>query len=384
MVRRTSRRSGADDSPKKKTRSGRGGLRGQAGREQLEKELERQKAKEEARKNQVNKPYTFWMPDGDTREVCILDDEPYFFRYEHNLKDPRTGKFGLNILCKRDEDNCPICTESGKEGQYIMYLSVLDLKPYTNKDGVEVEFTRKLFAVKSQQQKKFIRRFEKDGTLRGAIYELSRDGAKSPVIGNDIEFLEFMDEEELSEYERTWKDRDGKRHTEDCSQPFDYDEIMPDQSIDEICDEYEEAYGKRPKAPPGSSRDNEEDNYDEVDEEVDEEEEESRSSRRRKPSRRSARKREEENEIDEDAEENWEDEEEEDDGEPPFDVDEDDEEEEEEKPKRRSRAKPKAKAKAKSKPTRRSRKAADEDEDEDEEEEAPARTKRRPVRRRSK
>lgn len=383
MVRRTSRRSGADDSPKKKTRSGRGGLRGQAGREQLEKELERQKAKEEARKNQVNKPYTFWMPDGDTREVCILDDEPYFFRYEHNLKDPRTGKFGLNILCKRDEDNCPICTESGKEGQYIMYLSVLDLKPYTNKDGVEVEFTRKLFAVKSQQQKKFIRRFEKDGTLRGAIYELSRDGAKSPVIGNDIEFLEFMDEEELSEYERTWKDRDGKRHTEDCSQPFDYDEIMPDQSIDEICDEYEEAYGKRPKAPPGSSRDNEEDNYDEVDEEVDEEEEEeSRSSRRRKPSRRSARKREEENEIDEDAEENWEDEEEEDDGEPPFDVDEDDEEEEEEKPKRRSRAKPKAKAKAKAKPTRRSRKAADEDEDE--EEEAPARTKRRPVRRRSK
>ena len=348
MVRRSSKSAGSSSgkkTPAKKS-TGRGRLRGAAGREQLDSELERQKAREEQRKKEGSKPFTFWMPDGDTREVIILDDEPYFFRYEHNLQDPRTGKYGLVIECSRSDDNCPICLETGKDGTYVMYLTVIDLNEFTDRSGNVHEFSRKLFPVKQGQQKKFIRRFDKDGTLRGAVYELSRDGAKSPVIGNDIEFIEFVSDDELADYVRTYKDKDGKTQTEDCSVVFDYDEFMPEMDASEIADEYEEAFGKRPKSAPGSAADNDDDNYDD-----EEEEEEARPNRRKSRGAKPARKRQEEDELDEDEDE-------EDGDEPPFDTD---DEVEEEKPARKTRGR---------------RKKADDDDDE--EEEAP---KRRPARR---
>jgi hypothetical protein len=211
-------------------------------------ELEKQKARREAAAKDRNKPLRFFVPVGDTKEIVVLDDKPDFFLYEHTMKDPVTKKWGKTVVCIGEYDTCPICEHVG-DPTYIMFLSVLDLTPFKDSKGVTHDFSRKLMAVKPTQQKKFIRRYEKDGTLRGAIFECSRDGDKDAAIGNDIEYIESMDEEELSQdYIRTWTDRERKTHTENCGEPFDYETLFEEPTVEEL----EALVGASP--PNGSSR----------------------------------------------------------------------------------------------------------------------------------
>jgi hypothetical protein len=306
------------------------------------------------------------MPNGESnRQVVILDDEPSFFVYEHNLKNPDTGKYGLMMECIEQDDVCPICEASGTNSAYNMYLTVLDLKPFTTTKGESVPYSRKLFLVKSQQQKKFLRRFEKEGTLRGAIFELSRDGDKSPVIGNDIEFAGFMDEDELLEYERSYQ-KDGKRVVEKCHEPYDYDEFFPEVDRATLIEQYESFFGDSglDSSIPGSSKANSEEEVPprarrgrkaDVDDEDDDDDVPVRSRRGRKSKV------------------------EEDDDEPPYEVEEADDEEEEERPRPRA----KAKARPSARPTRRPTRAVDDDDDDDDDDAPPARRPRRPSARRS-
>lgn len=206
-------------------------FRGEAGRRRAEQELEKQKAAAEARKSGMGMPYRFRLAPGDTRQIVVVDDAPDFFAFEHNLKNPKTGFWDIFTGCIAEFDNCPVCEASGKEAYYAMYLTVIDLTPYTSKNGDEVEFSRKLMVVKPAQQKKFTRFFEKNGTLRGAIFDMTRDGDKDSAIGNDIEFVEFMPEDELATYVREWADKEKKRHVEDCAVPYDYEKLFPEPNM---------------------------------------------------------------------------------------------------------------------------------------------------------
>jgi hypothetical protein len=258
----------------KKGRS-RGFMRGASAMAHVDEELAREKAAKEARKSQVNMPFRVWVPPGETKEVIVLDDKPDFFMYEHQVQNPRTKKWDTYLGCTKAFDVCPVCEETGKESYYAMYLSVIDLTPFKDRSGVNHRFSRKLMMVKNlSQQKKFIRRFEKDGTLRGYKLELNRDSDKDPTIGGDIEFVEIIDETELAKYKRRFKDRDGKVHQEDCSVPFVYDELFEEPDSDKL----RAIVGGEPI--PGSSKanhkalDEEEwgDDYDEDEEEAEAEE----------------------------------------------------------------------------------------------------------------
>lgn len=212
--------------------------RGDAGRDRADEELAKQKARAEARKEAGNAPFRFRVAVGGTTEFVILDDAPDFFRHEHNMKNPQTGFWDTFTGCTKEWDNCPVCEATGREPYYAMYLSVLDFTEFKTKDGTKHEFSRKLLVVKPAQQKKFIRAYnkaEKEGrTLRGAVFEVTRDGDKDSSIGNDIEFVEYMDEEELSGYVRSWKDKDGKKQTEDCSVPYDYEALFEEPDSDKL------------------------------------------------------------------------------------------------------------------------------------------------------
>lgn len=215
-----------------------GFYRGAAGRDRADDELAKQKARAEARKEQGNMPFRFRVAVGETTQFVVLDDEPDFFRHEHNMKNPQTGFWDTFTGCTAEWDNCPVCEALGKEPYYAMYLSVLDFTPFKTKDGTKHEFSRKLLVVKPAQQKKFIRAYnkaEKEGrTLRGAVFEVSRDGDKDSSIGNDIEFIEYMEEDELAGYVRTWKDREGKKQTEDCSVPYEYEALFEEPDSDKL------------------------------------------------------------------------------------------------------------------------------------------------------
>lgn len=331
----TSRRRSSAAAPAKKGRARKaapssGGFRGAAGAERALTEKTKQDTKRAAAREKGDlKPFRLYLKAGDTKEIVILDDslDDLFFTYEHNLKNNKTGYWDIYTGCVKEDQICPICESAERESYYALMLSVIDFTPYTDRKGTEHEFSRKLMCVKPGQIGKFLRFIKREGSLRGAVFTLSRDGDSDPQIGNDIEFVEFIEEEALIEYEREWTDREGKVHVEQCSEVFDYDKLFPPATSEELA----EVVGARPA--PGSAREVAEEFKEEDDEDMEGDEELEDEDQEDKP---------------------WED---------------DEEEEEEEKPVRKSRGRAAA-----AKPARRgaaSRRAAREEEPEEEEEEEP-------------
>lgn len=212
--------------------------RGSEGRERADREREQAAARNEARKNQQDAPFRFYCKVGETKQFIICDDAPDFFRYEHNLKNPQTGKWDTFTGCVKEFDHCAACEVSGKESYYAMYFTIIDLTPYETRDGKTVDFSRKLLVVKPAQQKKFQRMYDKaeakGNTLRGALIEVTRDSDKDASIGNEIELLEYIEEDDMEAYTRTWKDRDGKKHTEVCHEVLDYEDIFGEPDAEQI------------------------------------------------------------------------------------------------------------------------------------------------------
>lgn len=203
-------------------------VRGSAGLARMEEEARKAEQRKEATKLAGGQPFRFFVPVGETREVIVIDDQPDFFRMEHALKNPRSGRFDLFTPCIDEHTNCPVCAKSDKPAYFALYLTVIDLTPYTNRDEVEIPWSKKLMVIKQSQQKKIARIYEREKSLRGAILRCTRDGDKDAAIGNDIEFVEFASEEELETYVDEYTDKDQEVHEVLGYEPFDYDEIFPD------------------------------------------------------------------------------------------------------------------------------------------------------------
>lgn len=203
----------------------------------MEEEQEAAEARREAAKNSAGNPYRFYCPVDETRQFVIVDDAPDFYRMEHAVKPRGHQRADVFVPCLDEFCNCPACALSEDRGPYFaMYLTVIDLSGYEGKNGW-VEFSKKLLVVKPMQQKKIMRYYDREKTLRGMVIETTRSSKKESANG-EFEFIEFMDEEELLTYVYTYEDKDGKEHEVDCSVPFDYEAIMPDmteQQVRAIC-----------------------------------------------------------------------------------------------------------------------------------------------------
>lgn len=172
------------------------------------------------------------MPPQSERDIIVLDEEPWAFRYEHALMNHETNKRDFYTVCLADTEDCPACHVDDKEGTYVMYLSVLDLEPWTTRAGVLVEYSRRLYVVKARQQNVFKRKYDamvqegKKG-LRGLRVKLYRDDDRSPVIGNDFEWGKRVSEARLAEYINEYDDRKGNHHVENLGEVLDYDRLFP-------------------------------------------------------------------------------------------------------------------------------------------------------------
>lgn len=232
-ARRAPVRTGAAPAPAAATRRGpvTTSYRGEEGRRRAEEEERLAAARREMAKSNANMPFRFFCRPGESRQVVIVDEAPDFYRHEHNAKDARTGKWSLYFPCLKEAANCAGCKTLDRPSYYAMYLTIIDLEPYTNRDGEEIPWSKKLLVVKLQQQKKFTRLLERHGTLRGMVIQLTRDTEKDASIGNDIEFVEFMEEAELGEYVTSYEyeDSQGNKKVKDIVgyEPFDYDELFP-------------------------------------------------------------------------------------------------------------------------------------------------------------
>src|SRR5690625_3178536 len=157
------------------------------------------KAKEEQRRaerrREVGNVNRFWLKPNEEREVLILDAkiEDCVAFHEHHMKDPSTGRWSLFEGCPKEWEICPLC-ESHGESYYAMFISVLDLTPFTvnqgKEDEREIAYSRKMLVVKSMQIPDFTRLMsaciEEHGTMRGMVLLLGRDDGRSARIGKPI------------------------------------------------------------------------------------------------------------------------------------------------------------------------------------------------------
>lgn len=202
-------------------------FRGAAGMRAMEQEQERSEASREAARNNAGQPFRYFTPVSETRSIIIVDDAPDFWRFEHAIQNPRSKKWDTFLPCIDAEANCPACENTDRPAYFAMYLTVIDLTPYETKDGETVEFSKKLLVIKPMQQKKITRLYERHKTLRGMYLECTRDSKTDAAIG-DMEFVEFVDEEELATYQSVYIDKEKKTHEIDCSAPYDYEALFPD------------------------------------------------------------------------------------------------------------------------------------------------------------
>lgn len=226
------------------------GYRGAEGMARMREEEKRQEAQREARAMNADMPFRFFCPVGETREIIIVDEKPDFFRYEHNLKDRRSGKWNVFTACINESENCPVCKNAEREAYFAMYLTVIDLTPYTNKDNEEVPWSKKLLVVKPAQQKKLTRMYERLGSLRGVLLSMTRDSDKDANIGNDIEHVETLSEDDLLAYESEYTDKKDKVHVVLGHEVFDYDALFPLPTAQQL----RAVVGGQPE--PGSREDN--------------------------------------------------------------------------------------------------------------------------------
>lgn len=207
--------------------------RGAAGLRRMKEEEKKAEVRKAAQQASYKEPFRFFVRPGESASIIIVDEAPDFFRMEHALMNPRTKRYNLFVPCIDEHTNCPACAASDKPAYFAMYLTVIDLTPY-EKDGFEVEWSKKMMVVKATQQKKIMRLYEKHGTLRGMELVMTRDGDMDAAIGNDIEFQGFVPEEELQEYISEFTDREKKVHEIIGDEPFDYEDIYPDMGEAEI------------------------------------------------------------------------------------------------------------------------------------------------------
>lgn len=200
----------------------------------MQEEQVASEARREAQQAMSGAPFRFFCPVGAEREIVIVDEMPDFFRHEHNLKDGQ-GKWRIFTSCIAENANCPICMSNPDKGAYFaMYLTIIDLTPYVNSENIEVPWSKKLLVVKPQQQKKIMRMYERLGSLRGVVLRMVRDGDKDASIGNDIEQVDTLDEDQLAEYYNEYTDRKNQVVQVFGNEVFDYDAIFPAQSEEQL------------------------------------------------------------------------------------------------------------------------------------------------------
>ncbi len=215
---------------------------------------ERDAARREAQQLNQGQPFRFYCPPRESREIIVIDDKPDFFRFEHNMKNPRTNKWDIFCACINENANCPACKVLDRPSYYALFLTVIDLTPYETKDGVNVPWSKKLLVAKTQQYKKIVRLYERHGTLRGMLLQVTRDSEKDANIGNDIEFVEFVPESDLEQYVDEYTDKKGKTHEILGFEPYDYFKLFPDPTEQQI----RAVVGARPE--PGSRDEEDEEN----------------------------------------------------------------------------------------------------------------------------
>lgn len=221
-------------------------------------ERQRREVERQQRAKNFLAPRRFKLKPGEMADIIILDHDIGPRINEHKRWDS-IKKREYFETCPGDWEVCPLC-----EGQvanfdsrtYVMLLTVMDLRPYTTKDGRVIPQTRKLMAVKFDQIDKYLRMKDNPqigrGSLRGIHLLMTRSQSQTSGTNGEPEFkAKYTEEDIMASFShaevRNDKGEVIKQVNEDCF-PLNYGVIFPKPSADAIRSVYGIA------AQPGSPR----------------------------------------------------------------------------------------------------------------------------------
>jgi hypothetical protein len=143
-------------------------------------------------------PGRFYVPDGESKEVVYVDDNPFCI-YEHHFK--MNGSWRNWMTCLRGiHDDAACCTQLGdKTRGYIGFLTCVDASKWKDKKGNAHQYEVQLFGAKLKTLKKFKRKKEDRGSLVGCMFKATREDEKSPSCGDEFEFQKEVDLQKVLE-----------------------------------------------------------------------------------------------------------------------------------------------------------------------------------------
>jgi len=185
-----------------------------------------QRAKE-AQRNVDPRRNRFWLPPNKTAKIVFLDKIGFFVK-EHNFK--RDGHFRNWETCisELSDEGCPLC-EIGNKFNWVAVSTIIDLTPFTTKDGRVIKASKKLIVLKGTPRKKFLKRQANlGGDLTGHVFAVTRYGPKDPATGDDIEYIKKIDLNSLKKVAPPDVD------FEEWIKPYDYKEIFKPKTAQEL------------------------------------------------------------------------------------------------------------------------------------------------------
>ena len=229
--------------------------RGSAMREALERESQKKAARDQERANRVFQPSRFFLKSGETAELIILDEhidhcpqvyewdltwEPRFARKDARGKNRPLYELSPQMVGEID----PIASELGKDPTFVVYMTVIDMRPITRENGTVEPYRRKLLPIKHRDVTWFTRKADQyGGRLRGMHLIMSRDNKDQSKIGIPDQFVRtdgppFYTEEEILEAfgHPPVLDRNN-REIEPANAycyPVNYDEVFPTPSAERL------------------------------------------------------------------------------------------------------------------------------------------------------
>lgn len=175
------------------------------------KEMDKQKAETERRKESMNKDRRFRMKKGDETQITFLDgdllpdgrlDAPTFWEHE---RWPAGGSFPEHWLCVKEFEPCPVCDDvererklnphgKGEKGSSLVHaFTVIDHTKWTDKHGKDHVHQKSLFICKITVFERLQKIAQKRGGLTGCSFDVSRTGDMSARVGSEFDFIEKLD-----------------------------------------------------------------------------------------------------------------------------------------------------------------------------------------------
>jgi hypothetical protein len=178
-------------------------------------EYARQKAILAQQRKERAVPNFFLKVDEDAT-IVFVDDKGFGV----NIHKVKVGDRWITLTCVKDFAPCPICA-TGNRSSYVIYYTVIDTRPYTDREGKTTKFRKVLFPATgvTLQSRIADEKAEQNG-LVGAVCYFKRYSAKEASAGTLVKCKGKIDI--------------AKKFGAEFTKPLDYLKILAPPTTEEL------------------------------------------------------------------------------------------------------------------------------------------------------